>query len=87
VSNGIIDTLLRYIETSNDDPEFLLHLTNCIFINDSVSEEALKVQCRLLIKQGKHSLAKKGYSKFISEYKQLYDEDYGLSFNQIIEEK
>ncbi len=87
VSNDIIDTLLRYIETSADDAEFLLHLTNCIFINDTVSEEALKVQCRLLIKQGKHSLAKKSYSKFISEYKQLYDEEYSLSFNQIIEEK
>ena len=87
VSNDIIDTLLRYIENSKEDPEFLLHLTNCIFINDSVSEEALKVQCRLLIKQGKHSLAKKSYSKFISEYRLLYDEDYGLSFNQIIEEK
>ncbi len=86
VSNDIIDALLRYIERSNDDPEFLLHLTNCIFINDSASEEALKVQCRLLIKQGKHSLAKKAYSKFISEYRQLYDEEYKLSFNQIIEE-
>ncbi len=87
ISNEIIDTLIRYISKSMDDPEFLLHLTNCIFLFDAVSEEALKVQCRLLIKQGKHSLAKSSYSKFCKEYRQLYDEDYGLSFNQVIDEK
>ncbi|MDX2431461.1 MAG: hypothetical protein QNK35_11030 [Bacteroides sp.] len=87
VSNEIIDTFIRYMGTSNDDPEFLLHITNCIFLFDAVSEEALKVQIKLLIKQGKHSLAKSSYSKFTREYKQLYDEDYALSFNQLIDEK
>jgi len=86
VSNEIIDTFLKYIGSSQDDPEFLLHLTKCIFIFDAVSEEALRVQCRLLIKQGKHSLAMQAYTSFISEYKHLYNEDYGLSFNQVIEE-
>jgi len=38
-----------------------------------------------LIKQGKHSLAKSAYSKFINEYELLYGEKYGLSFNQLIE--
>ena len=87
ISNEIIDALVRYISKSKDDPEFLLHLTNCIFLFDAVSEEALKIKCRLLIKQGKHSLAKNSYSKFTREYRQLYDEDYSLSFNQVIEEK
>lgn len=86
VSNEIIDTFLKYIGSSEDDPEFILHLTKCIFLFDAVSEEALKVQCKLLIKQGKHTLAKKAYSSFINEYKQLYDEDYGLSFNQVMED-
>jgi two-component SAPR family response regulator len=85
ISNEIIDTFLRYLGESSDDPEFLLHLVNCIFLFDPVSEEGLKIQCRLLIKQGKHSLAKKSYSRFINEYQKLYDEEYGLSFNQIIE--
>jgi two-component SAPR family response regulator len=87
ISNDIIDTFLRYIGRSDDNPEFLLHLSNCIFLFDAVNEEALKFQCRLLIKQGKHSLAKKAYSKFINEYRQLYDEEYGMNFDQIIEEK
>jgi DNA-binding SARP family transcriptional activator len=88
ISNDIIDALLKYIDRSDDDDaEFLLHLTNCIFLCDSVSEEALKIQCRLLIKQGKLSLAKNAYSRFIKEYKQLYDEAYELSFKQIIEDE
>ena len=87
ISNEVIDLFIRYISTSKDDPEFLLHLTNCIFLFDAVSEEALKVQCRLLIKQGKHSLAKSSYSKFIREYRQLYDEDYNLSFSQVIDDR
>ena len=85
-SNFIIDTVLNYIDRSQDDSEFQLHLTNCIFLFDAVSEEALKIQCRLLTKQGKHSLAKKAYSKFIKEYSGLYDEEFSLSFNEIIEE-
>ena len=86
ISNEIIDTFLKYISNSKDDPEFLLHLTNCIFIVDAVSEEALRVKCRLLLKQGKHSLAKSAYAKFTKDYQQLYDEEYGLSFSQVIGE-
>lgn len=85
ISNEIIDTFLSFLYKSEEDPEFLLHLTNCIFLFDSASEEALKFQCRLLIKQGKHSMAKKSYSRFLEEYSQLYNEDYKLSFNQVIE--
>jgi DNA-binding SARP family transcriptional activator len=87
VSNEIIDTFLNYTTASEDDPEFLMHLINCIFVFDAVSEEALKAQCRLLTRQGKHSLAKSAYSRFTSEYKLLYDEDYELSFNQVIGDK
>ncbi len=85
ISNDIIDALLGYIDRTDHDPEFLLHLTKCIFIFDAVSEEALKIQCRLLIKQGRHSLAKKAYSRFMEEYRRLYGEEYNTSFNQIIE--
>jgi two-component SAPR family response regulator len=85
ISNEIIDTFLKYIGKSDDDPDFLQHIVNSLFIFDPVSEEALKIQCRLLIRQGKHSLAKKSYSRFVNEYRKLYDEEYGLSFNQIIE--
>ena len=41
----------------------------------------------MLIKQGKHSLAKDTYSRFVKEYKQLYDDTYEQSFKQVIEEE
>jgi len=86
VSNVIIDTLLKYMESADEDEEFILHLTNCIFQCDPVSEEALKVRCKLLIRQGKHSLAKESYATFVKEYRQLYDDTYELSFKQLIQE-
>jgi DNA-binding SARP family transcriptional activator len=87
LSNKIIDALLNYIDHSDEtDADYLLNLTNCIFMCDTVSEEALRVQCRLLVKQGKLSLAKNSYTRFVKEYKALYDEDYNQSFKQILAE-
>jgi len=85
VSNDIIDTLADYTEVSENEPDFILHLTNCMFTFDIASEEAMILQVRTLFKLGKHSLAKKSYGKFIKEYKALYDEDYKRSFSSIIE--
>lgn len=85
VSNSIIDKLADYIEISDNEPDFVLHLTNCMFTFDMASEEAMILQCRTLFKLGKHSLAKKSYARFIKEYKNLYDEEYSRSFSSIIE--
>lgn len=85
VSNDIIDTLADYIEESENEPDFILHLTNCMFTFDNASEEAMILQCRTLFKLGKHSLAKKSYAKFVKEYKILYDEEYKRSFNSILD--
>jgi len=85
VSNDIIDTLADYIEGSENEPDFVLHLTNCMFTFDMASEEAMILQCRTLFKLGKHSLAKKSYARFIKEYKNLYDEDYNRTFQSIVE--
>lgn len=85
VSNDIIDTLADYVEENENEPDFVLHLTNCMFMFDIASEEAMVLQCRTLFKLGKHSLAKKSYAKFVKEYKTLYDEEYRRSFNSIIE--
>ncbi len=86
VSNDIVDTLLKYANQNDDDPEFLIQIINCVFLFDIASEEAMILKCRLLVKLGKHSLAKNTYVIFIKEYKTLYDEDYSHSFNQIIRE-
>jgi two-component SAPR family response regulator len=87
VSNDIIDKLAEFIRNSDSDPDFILQLTNCMFMFDMVSEEAMTLQCSTLVKLGKHSLAKKAYEKFLKEYKLLYGEDYDKSFISIIADK
>lgn len=87
VSNDIIDKLAEFIKNSDSEPDFILQLTNCMFMFDMVSEEAMILQCSTLVKLGKHSLAKKAYEKFVKEYKLLYGEEYDKSFNSITADK
>ena len=84
VSNDIVDSLLGYIHRNEDDPDFILHLTNCIFYFDIASEEAMRVKCKMLVDLGKHSLARQTFSSFIKEYEVLYGEKYSKSFKDII---
>jgi hypothetical protein len=86
VSNEIIDKIAAFIHNTECEPEFILNLTNSMFMFDIASEEAMILQCKTLVALGKHSLSKKTYAKFIKEYKLLYDEDYSKSFNEVIEE-
>ncbi len=41
VSNDIIDNLAEFIKNSDCEPDFILQLTNCMFMFDMVSEEAM----------------------------------------------
>ena len=85
VSNEIIDALVAFIAKSKPEPDFILHLANCMFTFDIASEEAMILQCQTLFKLGKHSLAKKSYAKFVKEYTILYDEEFSRSFTSIVD--
>lgn len=86
VSNFIIDTLLMFVNSKNGrlSPEFLVEIANCIFHFDQLNENALEHKCRSLILLKKHLLANKTYAKFCKDYKNIYGEDFGRSFNDII---
>lgn len=88
ISNEIIDNILDFISNNirNAEPDFLIHLADCIFFFDMVNEEAMNIKCKILAGLGKHGMAKTVYQNFIKDYKNLYDEDFGKSFNQILEE-
>jgi two-component SAPR family response regulator len=87
ISNEIVDIALAYASKINmeENAEFLIKLANCIFIFDSVSEEAMIIKCRSLVFLGKHSLAKSTYESFLKEYKLIYDEDFKKNFHMILE--
>lgn len=86
VSNKVIDAL---IEASNvlsekKEPELLIETANCIFHFDQINEHALKIKCKSLIALGRHSLARNCYEKFTKDYSQMYGEDFGETFNEVI---
>lgn len=86
-SNFALDFLLGILlkEDMQTDIAFRLHVSNLIFLFDSLNEEALFVKCRLLYKQGKKSLSKTAYNSFCKEYETLLGEKYLVSFSKIIE--
>jgi len=86
VSNTIIDICLHFIKTQNiaKDPEFIIKITHYIFNFDQLNEEALIYKCKCLILLKRHTLANNTYLKFIKDYKDIYDEDFGKSFHEVI---
>ena len=86
-SNDVIDRILSYIRQheQTDDPESLIHLANAIFYFDLVNEEAMIIKCQLLVKLGKHSLARNAFTRFEKEYQTLYGENYSNNFQQVLQ--
>ncbi len=88
-SNDVIDRILAYVRQNEqkDDPEFLIHLANATFYFDLANEEAMIIKCQLLVKLGKHSLARNAYTRFEKEYQTLYGENYSNNFQQVLQMK
>lgn len=85
-SNMIIDVLTQYVdhEKVESEPELMIQLADAILIFDMMHEEAISIKCKALIILGKHSLAKEIFTRFIKDYRTLYDEPFDRSFTDII---
>lgn len=86
ISNEIIDTYLKFASGIGveEDPDFLIEISNYIFNIDSVNEEAMQMKCRALVFLGKHSLAKSTFESFRREYKNIYAEEFGKDFHAVL---
>ena len=86
INNEIIEFLKRYLNNSQIQigTEQLLKLYDVILSFDSVDQDAIKLKIKTLSSTGKHHIAKSTYGLFIAEYKRLYDENYPLAFQEII---
>ena len=87
VADAIIETLINFAESFDfkSDPDFILHLCDCIFNFDSINEEAVIFKCKAYNYKGNHSLAESTFKKFQKEYKLLYAQDFKYSFQEILE--
>jgi len=86
VSNSAVDKLIEWASKHQEvsEPASSIPLADAVFEFDPVNEEAVEIKCKALVKLGKHSLAKRTYDHFIDEYKILYDEDYPVSFHEML---
>lgn len=87
VSNAVIDLSLGYLKEdghAGDDPEFVIRITNAVFLFDRLNEEALEYKCKSLIQLKRYSLANNTYEKFVKDYRDIYGEEFYKSFNDLI---
>jgi DNA-binding SARP family transcriptional activator len=86
ISDRIINTLTNYVQNEDieKDPDFIIHLSDCIFNFDSINEDAMIYKCKAQYMMGKHSLAEGTFKKFEKEYKLLYAQDYEYSYQDIL---
>ena len=66
--NNTIDFLTRLLEREDLSDSFLLRVADVLFQHDFINEDALRVKCRILSRQGKKGLAKNVYDAFCKEY-------------------
>ncbi|MEX0981559.1 MAG: hypothetical protein WD577_05580 [Bacteroidales bacterium] len=88
ISDKIVDTLISYSKNLDEkkDAELIISLADSVFNFDIANEEAMVLKCRTQYLRGNYSLAKNVYEAFCSEFRLLYNENYGKSFNDIIKQ-
>ncbi len=85
-SNKTIDFLSQQIKRADLPDKVLLCATDTIFQYDFLNEDALKVKCTLLYRQGKAGLAKSIYDTFVKDYSTSLGIVYPVTFKELIDE-
>lgn len=62
----------------------LYDLATIIYIYDDLNEDALQIKLKVLVKQGKLSLAHTVYDNFSKLYKKLYGDTYAIKFEDFV---
>jgi two-component SAPR family response regulator len=86
ISNEIIDKMTAFAQSQKieEDPAWMVHLADSLFIFDIVNEEAMILKCKALTLMGKHSLASHTFAKFTKDFKALYNQYYDKSLEEVI---
>lgn len=83
-ANHVQDALWSIVQNGNlSDFKLLIKIADAIFLFDPTDENAIRLKCSVLAKNGKTGLAKNAYDLFCSEYKQLLGTTYNKSFNDV----
>ena len=89
ICNNVIDLLSNFLTTYNSDIEerVLISITDTMLINDPICEIALYYKIKNQVKLNNTRLAKFTYEQFCSFYRELYGEEYHISFERILAEQ
>lgn len=68
-----------------DDSDTAYRIAQTIMRHDTLSEEALRVQCRILHRRHMTGLAKALYNNFCKEYRLVMGDDFATSFQSLID--
>lgn len=82
----IVSVLEDLLINSEVESTLKLAIANAIFEFDHMNETALRIKCFLLSVQGKHSLAVETYDHYRKLYLKLYNEEFKLTFKDIVSE-
>ncbi|MDD4777257.1 MAG: kelch repeat-containing protein [Fermentimonas sp.] len=87
--NLIINFLLEQIKQPKFSKNYQMQilLADTLMSFDSLNEEALFIKCKALHKEGKGGQSYEVYKSFAKEYRSLLNEDYPVTFNDIIKNK
>ncbi|MGL5788171.1 MAG: hypothetical protein ACRCX4_15365 [Bacteroidales bacterium] len=86
ISDDIFDKFLGFAETLDEDhaADLYIGIADVMFKFESINEQALALKCRAYSRSGRHSAAKIFYDKFCDEYRAVYDEEFPISFAEIL---
>ncbi len=80
-----LNKLLAVQTSSPDDSDTTYRIAETILRHDTLSEEALRVQCRLLHRRHMTGLAKALYNNFCKEYRHVMGDDFPTPFQSLID--
>ena len=86
INNEVISCIKSYFEKDEvqRNSDKMIKLCDVILSFDSVDQDAIRLKIKTLLNQRKLHIAKSTYSLFVAEYKRLYDEQYPISFEEIV---
>ena len=85
-SSKIIDVLLDFSKKLDihKDINMVIQIADSVFKNDPLNEDALKLKCKVLNDNGKHSLAKNVYESFTRDYFISMGSNFEIQFNDLL---
>lgn len=86
-SNKTLDLLSSLLKQEELPDSLKMKIADTLFQHDFINEDALRIKCRLLHKQGRTGVAQSVYASFCKEYRSLMDTDYPHSLIDIIESR